>query len=67
MKDGKSLINDIKLINTSEEEIEKEVKRIMAVGAPGGGFVFGTLVMPYLIPENNIASMIKAALKYGKY
>jgi uncharacterized protein (UPF0335 family) len=39
-------INDIPLINQSKQEIRAEVKRIMKEGAPGGGFIFGTLVMP---------------------
>ena len=62
-----SAINDIKLISWSRDEIEQEVKRIMDAGAPGGGFIFGTLLMPYLIPEENIRIMLEAAYKYGKY
>jgi len=60
-------INDIKLVSWSPEEIDLEVKRIMNAGAPGGGFIFGTLLMPYLIPEENIKAMLTAAYKYGKY
>jgi uroporphyrinogen decarboxylase len=60
-------INDIKLVSWSTEEIDQEVKRIMDAGAPGGGFIFGTLLMPYLIPEENIRTMLDAAYKYGKY
>lgn len=60
-------INDIKLMSWTKVEIENEVRRIMDAGAPGGGFAFGTLLMPYLIPEENIRIMLEAAYKYGKY
>lgn len=60
-------INDIKLIDWTAEEIEAEVKEIMEEGAPGGGFIFGTLLMPYLIPEEKIRIMLDAAYKYGEY
>jgi len=58
-------INDIKLIDWTAEEIEQEVERIMLAGHQAGRFIFGTLVMPYDIPEDNIRTMIKAAITYG--
>ncbi|MDU0461048.1 MAG: uroporphyrinogen decarboxylase family protein [Geobacteraceae bacterium] len=68
---GKALvagvINDIKLINWDDEAIQKDVARIMAAGAPGGGFLFGTLVMPLQIPEEKIKTMLEAAFRYGQY
>lgn len=60
-------INDIRLIDGSPKEIREEVRRIMAEGAPGGGFVFGTLLMPAMIPEDNIRAMIEAAHEFGSY
>lgn len=60
-------INDISLIHNNPMEIRASVQRIMAAGSPGGGFVFGTLLMPYLIPEENIRVMIEAAAVYGAY
>lgn len=60
-------INDIRLIDWSEERIRNEVKNIMGAGAEGGGFIFGTLVMPYAIPENKIRTMIDAAHEFGAY
>ena len=60
-------INDINLTRWSDDEIEQEVKKMMQAGAPGGGFVFGTLVMPFLIPESKIKKMLKAAFKFGQY
>ncbi|MGA7828622.1 MAG: uroporphyrinogen decarboxylase family protein [Geobacteraceae bacterium] len=69
--DGKALvagvINDIRLISWDRDEIENEVARIMAAGAPGGGFLFGTLVMPLCIPEEKIKIMLEAAFRYGHY
>lgn len=61
------VINDIHMITWSRAEVEEEVKRIMLAGAPGGGFVFGTLVMPMAIPEENIRAMLEAAYRYGDY
>lgn len=69
--DGRALlaapINDIQLIRWSRPEIEFEVERIMTAGADGGGFIFGTLVMPFGIPEDNIRIMLEAAYRYGTY
>lgn len=62
------VINDIKLIEWSGDEIEREVKRIIETG--GGRekkhFLFGTGVMPYNIPETNIQKMLDSAYQYGK-
>lgn len=61
------VINDILLINYSEQQIRDEVKRIMYEGKDGGGFIFGTLMMPNYIPEKNIRIMLEAAYEYGAY
>lgn len=60
-------INDILLFKHSEEIIEQEIERIMSEGKDGGGFMFGTLMMPYAIPESNINYMIQSAKKLGRY
>lgn len=60
-------INDIRLIDWSRNEIDHQVARIMAAGKPGGGFIFGTLLMPLAIPEDNIRAMVEAALRHGSY
>ncbi|MFH1027648.1 MAG: uroporphyrinogen decarboxylase family protein [Pseudomonadota bacterium] len=60
------VINDIMLLEWSREEIRAEVKRIIEAGKPGGKFLFGTLVMPYNIPEENIRTMLEAAYEYGR-
>ena len=61
------VINDIKLIDWGREEIRAEVKRIIDAGMPGGRFLFGTAVMPYDIPEENIRTMLDAAFEFGRY
>jgi uroporphyrinogen-III decarboxylase len=61
------VINDIKLMDWSKEEIRREVKRMIDQGKPGGRFLFGTLVMPYNIPEESILAMLEAAYEYGRY
>jgi len=69
--DGRALlvaaINDISLILWSEEDINREVRRIMEAGKTGGGFIFSTLMMPCAIPEKNIRAMLDAAYRYGRY
>jgi len=61
------VINDIKLVSWNREEIRAEVKRMCEAGMPGGKFLFGTLVMPYDIPIQNIRAMLEAAYEYGSY
>ncbi len=60
-------INDIRLIDWLPEEIDREVERIMRSGKLAGGFIFGTLMMPFRIPERNIRALVEAAIKHGRY
>jgi len=60
-------INDVRLIDWTPAEIDRQVARIMEDGKPGGGFIFGTLLMPYAIPEDNIRAMMTAARQHGRY
>lgn len=60
-------INDIRLIDWTGDEIDRQVARIMAAGKPGGGFIFGTLLMPLAIPETSIRALIRSALCHGTY
>ncbi|HBX51608.1 MAG: uroporphyrinogen decarboxylase [Bacteroidetes bacterium RIFOXYB2_FULL_35_7] len=60
------VINDIELIRWTKDEIKTEVKRIFDAGMPSGKFFFGTLVMPYEIPEENIKYMLDVVYDYGK-
>jgi uroporphyrinogen decarboxylase len=55
------------LLQWSQDEIRAEVKRMIEAGKPGGKFLFGTLVMPYNIPEENIRAMLAAAYEYGRF
>jgi len=67
--DGRALccgiINDIKLATWSREEIFAEVRRLMHTGRASRRFLFGTLVMPYSIPEANIQALMEAARLYS--
>lgn len=77
IKEGKELvkgrgltcgvINDIKLLEWSEDEVRAEVKRMIDAGKEGSRFLFGTLVMPYNIPQKNIRALCEAAYEYGKW
>jgi len=60
-------INDIPLIKWSNDDIDREVKRIMDAGKEGGGFIFGTLSMPFGISHDKIKTMLEAAVRYGQY
>ena len=60
-------VNDILLARWTPAQIHQEVKRIMEQGAPGGGFIFGTLMMPCSIPAQNIHTLVEAAHRYGAY
>jgi uroporphyrinogen decarboxylase len=59
------VINDIRLIDESPGEIRADVRRILAAGASAKRFLFGTVLMPYAIPEVNIRAMLDAALEFG--
>jgi uroporphyrinogen decarboxylase len=61
------VINDIKLLSWSERQVRDEVRRIITAGKPGGRFLFGTGVMPYGIPEENIRAMLDEAFKLGRW
>ena len=61
------VINDIRLIDWSEQETRNEVKKMIDQGMQGGKFLFGTGVMPYNIPEKNIQIMLDAAYEYGRF
>jgi uroporphyrinogen decarboxylase len=58
-------INDIRLIDWTPQEIDREVEKIMGAGKQGGGFIFGTLLMPFSIPERNIRALMDAAIRHG--
>ena len=61
------VINDIKLMDWSPEEVRAEVQRIVESGLRvNSKFFFGTVVMPYGIPEANIKAMIDAAKWFGR-
>jgi uroporphyrinogen decarboxylase len=60
-------INDIRLIDWTEDEIDREVERIMHAGKQAGGFIFGTLLMPFRIPDENIRALVDAAIRHGSY
>ncbi len=60
------VIDDIKMIAWSEQQVRDEVKRIIDIGKPGGHFLFTNGVMPLAAPEANIRAMLDAAFTYGE-
>jgi len=61
------VINDIKLLEWSQDQIRSHVRQMIQTGMPGARFLFGTGVMPYHIPEKSIRSMLEAAYEFGQY
>jgi uroporphyrinogen decarboxylase len=61
------VINDIKLLDWTPDEVRAEVRRIVQDGLRvGNKLFFGTVVMPYGIPDENIKAMIDAAKEFGR-
>lgn len=61
------VINDIKMISWTPAQVRDEVKRLLKLGMPGEHFLFGSLVMPLDIPEDNIRAMVDTAIEYGRW
>lgn len=60
------VINDIRLLDWTPGDVRAEVRRIVQGGLQiGSKFFFGTVVMPYGIPDENIKAMIDAAKEFG--
>lgn len=55
------------LLRASEGEIAAEVKRLMTVAAPGGGFIFSTSCgcLGDDVPPDKVVALYRAAEKYG--
>ncbi len=50
------------------EEVEAEVKRVVEILAPGGGFMVASVhTIMHEVPPENILAMVDAVVKYGKY
>ena len=60
-------VNDLRLVRWSEDEVRREVRRVVGAGKPGGRFLVGSAVMPLAIPEPNIRAMIETALECGRW
>lgn len=60
------VVDDIRMIHCTPEEIRAEVKRVCEIGVPGGHFLFGTGFMPMAVPEANIRAVLEAAFEYGR-
>ncbi|SMB99908.1 uroporphyrinogen decarboxylase [Thermanaeromonas toyohensis ToBE] len=57
------------LIRASEKEIEKAVRELMTIAAPGGGFIFSTssgCLGPEL-PAEKVLTLYRAAGRWGEY
>ncbi len=60
------VLNDIALIDWNAAQIRSEVRRLIHGGLRvGRRFFFGTMVMPYCVPEENIRTMLEAAYEFG--
>jgi uroporphyrinogen decarboxylase len=55
------VVNDIRLIDGTPEDARAEVRRIFDAGAGRGPFLFGTVLMPLAIPEENVHALVDEA------
>jgi uroporphyrinogen decarboxylase len=60
------VIDDIKMMHWTTEQIRDAVRRICETGKQGGHCLFGTSMMLLAIPEQNIRALIDAAFEYGR-
>ena len=49
------------------EQIEEQVKELLDIMAPGGGYLFTTGYSLEDCPEENMEALLQAVEKYGKY
>jgi uroporphyrinogen decarboxylase len=50
------------------EEVGAEVRRVIEILAPGGGFMVASVhTVMHEVPPENILAMVDAVEKYGKY
>lgn len=49
------------------DQIKDETKRILDIGAPGGGFIMDTSIVLDKCPRENLHAMFDTTLEYGKY
>lgn len=62
-----AVINDIRLIDWTPDEVRAEVKRLVQRGLKiSKKLFFGTILMPFGIPDANIRAMIDAACEFGR-
>lgn len=59
------VIDDIRMIGWTPEEVRAEVRRLCSIGKPGGHFLVGTGVMPQAVPAANIRAYVDAAFEFG--
>ncbi len=60
-------VNDILFPHWSEDQVRREVRRVVEAGKPGGRFLVGSSAMPLSIPERNIRAMIETARECGRW
>lgn len=60
------IINDLKLLEWSEDEIRVEVQRIVDLGKQTPRFLFGTGVMPMGISSAKIQTLVQSAKEFGR-
>jgi len=55
------------LMYGSIDQIKDETKRILDIGAPGGGFIMDASIVIDRCPRENLHAMFDTTLEYGKY
>jgi len=62
-------LNGIEMRNWTLKEAEEIVKKIIGIGAPGGGFILSDNhgEIPFQVPEEVLLKVSDTVLKFGKY
>jgi uroporphyrinogen decarboxylase len=55
------VVNDVRLVDGSMDDVRAEVRRVFA-HAPGGPFLFGTVLMPLAMPEPHVRALVDEAI-----
>ena len=61
------VINDMRLLDWTPDQVKDEVRRIIGIGKGQGKYGFGTVLMPLAIPGANIKALMAAAIEFGSF
>ena len=62
-------LNNVAMITWTPEEMEQHVQEAIAAAAAGGGYILSAQgpEIPWDVPDEVIAAMVRGSEKYGRY